>query len=213
MIDLHTHTLFSDGVLIPSELVWRAKCKGYSVIALTDHCDFSNMDFVITRIKKITKELSKYYKLKVVPGCEITYVPPQLIKKAVKEVRKLGAKIVVVHGQSPVEPVPEGTNRAAVLSGCDILAHPGFIKELDVKLAKQKNVLLEITTRNGHKKGNLHVAKLAKKLNAKLVLNTDSHLPENLLNKTKIKNILKESNLNYNDFRDMQKNAYKLIRG
>lgn len=212
MIDLHTHTLFSDGELLPSELVRRAKKAGYTVIGLTDHCDFSNIDFVIPRIKRITRELSKYYKIKVICGCEITYVPPPLIKKAVSQARKLGARIVAVHGESPVEPVPDGTNKSALASGCDILAHPGFIKPDEVILAKKNNVLLEITTRTGHRKGNLHVAKLAKKLSAKLILNTDTHIPENLLTAKKIKDVLKQSKLNYADFTQMQKNAYTLIR-
>ncbi len=212
MIDLHTHTFFSDGILIPSELVCRAKNAGYKTIALTDHCDFSNIDFVIRRITRITDELRRYYKINVIAGCEITYIPPQLISKAVQQARKLGAKIVVVHGESPVEPVPKGTNKAAILSKCDILAHPGYITEEDVKLAKKNNVLLEITTRNGHKIGNIHVAKLAKKIGAKLVMNTDSHSPDDLLNEKKIKEILREANLNYADFIRMQKNANNLTR-
>ncbi len=39
MIDLHTHTFFSDGELAPSELVRRAYLKGYKVIGLSDHAD------------------------------------------------------------------------------------------------------------------------------------------------------------------------------
>ncbi len=50
MIDLHTHSLFSDGVLVPSELVRRAVMKGYEVIAITDHADASNLDFTIPRV-------------------------------------------------------------------------------------------------------------------------------------------------------------------
>ncbi|MCG2678200.1 PHP domain-containing protein, partial [bacterium] len=46
MIDLHAHTLFSDGALIPSELIHRAEIKGYRAIALTDHADSSNIDFI-----------------------------------------------------------------------------------------------------------------------------------------------------------------------
>ncbi|MDO8734652.1 MAG: histidinol phosphate phosphatase domain-containing protein [Elusimicrobiota bacterium] len=212
MIDLHTHTFFSDGDLIPSELVCRAKNAGYKTIALTDHCDFSNMDFVMRRITRITDGLHRYYKINVIVGCEITYVPPGLISKAVKQARKLGAKIVVVHGESPVEPVPKGTNRAAILSKCDILAHPGYITEEDVRHAKKNNVLLEITTRNGHRIGNKHLARHAKKIGAKLVMNTDTHHPEDLFNEKKIKEILKETNLNYADFIQMQKNAENLTK-
>jgi predicted metal-dependent phosphoesterase TrpH len=35
--DLHLHTLFSDGVLTPGELVQRARLAGLTAIALTDH--------------------------------------------------------------------------------------------------------------------------------------------------------------------------------
>lgn len=211
MIDLHTHTFFSDGDLIPSELVYRAKNAGYKTIALTDHVDFSNMDFMMRQITRITDGLCRYYKIKVIVGCEITYIPPGLISKAVKQARKLGAKIVVVHGESPVEPVPKGTNKAAILSRCDILAHPGYITEEDVKLAKKNNVLLEITARNGHRIGNPHVAKLAQKIGAKLVMDTDTHEPEDLLNEKKIEEILKDAKLDYSDFFEMQKNAENLI--
>ncbi|MEO0250245.1 MAG: PHP domain-containing protein, partial [candidate division WOR-3 bacterium] len=46
MIDLHTHTFFSDGELVPSELAHRAFEKGYKVIGITDHADASNMEFL-----------------------------------------------------------------------------------------------------------------------------------------------------------------------
>ncbi len=42
MIDLHTHSFFSDGELIPSELIRRAEAIGYKAIAITDHVDSSN---------------------------------------------------------------------------------------------------------------------------------------------------------------------------
>jgi len=47
MIDLHTHTTFSDGELIPSELVRRAETLGYRAIAITDHVDFTNIEHVL----------------------------------------------------------------------------------------------------------------------------------------------------------------------
>ena len=59
MIDLHTHSLFSDGVLLPAELVRRAEHRGYRVIAITDHVDQSNLDFVVPRISEIAKSLNK----------------------------------------------------------------------------------------------------------------------------------------------------------
>ena len=37
MIDLHTHSLFSDGTVTPAQLVDKAASVGLSAIALTDH--------------------------------------------------------------------------------------------------------------------------------------------------------------------------------
>jgi putative hydrolase len=212
MIDLHTHTLFSDGVLLPSELVYRAKVKGYEVLAITDHGDFSTFDFVIPRLKKVCRTLSVQYKITVIPGIEITYVHPKQISKAVKLCKKLGAKLIVVHGETPAETVPPDTNRSAIMAGADILAHPGYISANDVQLAAQKNVCLEITTRNGHNKANKHVAGLCKKYNTKMVLDTDTHEPEDLLTETKIKKTLRTSGLKLNEYSVMENNSFDLAK-
>jgi histidinol phosphatase-like PHP family hydrolase len=68
----------------------------------------------------------------------------------------------VVHGETIVEPVLPGTNRAAIAAGVDILAHPGLITKEEAMLAAQKGVLLEITTRRGHSFTNGHVASIAR---------------------------------------------------
>jgi len=181
MIDLHTHTLFSDGELLPSELVRRAENMGYEAIALTDHADSSNLDWIIPRIVRVCRDLNRYRKIRAIPGVELTHLPPEMIAPLVKEARSLGAFIVVVHGETVVEPVLPGTNRKAIEAGVDILAHPGLITEEEVVQAKGKNVFLEITARKGHSLSNGHVACLAKKTGAPLILNTDTHTPDNLI--------------------------------
>ncbi|MDR3243695.1 MAG: histidinol phosphate phosphatase domain-containing protein [Elusimicrobiota bacterium] len=151
MIDLHTHTFFSDGILLPSELVYTAKVKGYNAIALTDHIDHSNMDFIIPRIIKVADILTKHYDILVLPGAELTYVPPQVIESAAKECRKLGAKIVVVHGETTAETVPPQTNLYALKADIDILAHPGILSKEEAQIAAQRDIKIEITTRKFHK--------------------------------------------------------------
>ena len=47
MIDLHTHSTFSDGTLTPTELVTLAKNQGLSALALTDHNSISGNDGVL----------------------------------------------------------------------------------------------------------------------------------------------------------------------
>lgn len=210
MIDLHTHTLFSDGVLLPSELVYRAKVKGYKTIAITDHVDYSTYDYVIPRIIKVAQILTEQYGITVLPGVEITYVPPKLIKDMAEKCRIAGAKIIVVHGETVAETVPPETNHYAVQAGIDILAHPGHITKEDVLLAKQNNVYLEITTRHGHNATNKEVASLALECGAKLVLNTDSHEPENLMDGEKIKVTLANAGLDFEYFKIMQQNSYDI---
>lgn len=181
MIDLHTHTFFSDGVLAPSELIRRAEVKGLRAIGLCDHADMSDIERVVPSLVRACEENNAHRKIVAIPGVEITHVPPALIGRYVSMARVLGAKIVVVHGETPVEPVEEGTNRAAILAGADILAHPGMLDEADAELAAQGSTLLEITARKGHSLTNGHVAALALKTGAKLCLNTDAHMPGDLI--------------------------------
>ncbi len=211
MIDLHSHTAFSDGALIPAELIRRAAVRGITALGITDHGDSSNMDFIIPRMVKIAEELNSILDIKMIPGIELTHVPPELIKAGVDKARSLGAKIVLVHGETIVEPVAPGTNQAAIEAGADVLAHPGFITEEEVLLAKKKGVLIEITARHGHSLTNGHVAKLAKKLDAKMVLNTDTHSPDNLIDSATALKVALGAGLSKDDFIKMQENAAGFI--
>jgi histidinol phosphatase-like PHP family hydrolase len=181
VIDLHTHSIFSDGVLIPAELTRRYESAGYRAVAITDHADHSNLDFIIPRIIKAAEELNRSQPVTVVPGIEITHVPPRLIAGLTKEARALGAKIIVLHGETIAEPVAPGTNLAGIEAGIDILAHPGLITPEEVGLAAEKGVFLELTSRSGHSLANGHVARLALEKGARMVLNSDSHEPGNIV--------------------------------
>ena len=180
MIDLHTHSTFSDGELIPSELVRRAVVRGYKAIAITDHADFTNIDHILSSMKNI-KSIEEDYDIRVFTGVELTHVPPGKIPELVKKARHLGAEIIVVHGETIVEPVPEGTNHAALSLDIDILAHPGLITIEDAELAAENGICLEITSRSGHNRTNGHVAQVAKEAGADLIVNTDTHAPEDLI--------------------------------
>jgi histidinol phosphatase-like PHP family hydrolase len=181
LIDLHTHTIFSDGELLPSELVRRAVIHGYEAIAITDHADYTNLEQLLEAAKK-AKYLENEWDIRVLAGVELTHVPPRKIAPLAKKAKDLGAEIVVVHGETIAEPVAPGTNAAsAACEYVDILAHPGLISEEDVLAAKENNVCVEITARNGHNRTNGHVARLSLKIGATLLVNTDTHSPENLI--------------------------------
>lgn len=211
MIDLHTHSLFSDGVLLPAELVRRAEHIGYNAIGITDHVDQSNIDFVVPRIAEFAESLNKVMRITIIPGVELTHVPPVTIAELADRARDLGAKLVVVHGETVVEPVAAGTDHHAVASNIDILAHPGFVTPEDMELAAQRGICIEITARKGHSLTNGYVAKLAMEVGAKLVLDTDSHAPSDLITKEHATAVARGAGLNVEQMNNMFMNSKHLI--
>lgn len=178
MYDLHTHSIFSDGELIPAESARRAQWTGYNGIAITDHADASNLQWIIENQLKFKESFNRYNKnFKVIIGVELTHVLPEEIDILVEKARKCGADIVLVHGETIVEPVLINTNRAAIEAGVDILAHPGLITTEEVKLAAKNNVYMELTTRKGHSYTNAHVYRKAIEYGCNCVINNDFHVP------------------------------------
>ena len=211
MIDLHTHSVFSDGVLIPAELVRRYESSGYKALAITDHADSSNLDFIIPRVIKVCDDLNRTQSVLAIPGIEITHAPPVLMPGLVQEARELGAKIVVLPGETVTEPVAPGTNRAGIEAGIDILAHPGLLTPEDAALAAEKNVFLEITTRYGHSITNGHVAKVAEAAGAAMVLNSDCHEPCDIMSHQLAEKIVKGAGLADDSFPALLSNSRQLL--
>jgi histidinol phosphatase-like PHP family hydrolase len=181
-VDLHTHSFLSDGALLPSELLRRAEVLGYGAVAITDHADASNLEELIAQLLRLQRKGLSGFALDFVPGVELTHVPPVQIGPLARRARRLGARLIVVHGETAVEPVAPGTNRAAVqCRDVDILAHPGFLTEEEAALAAANGVALEVTARRGHNVTNGHVVRLARAAGAMLVVNTDTHTPDDML--------------------------------
>ncbi len=178
--DLHTHSIFSDGELVPAELVRRAMVLGHDVIAITDHVDMTNVEFVASNVAKAVELCEDY--IRVIPGVEITHVPPSKIDMVAKMARRAGADWIVVHGETVAEPVAPGTNRASAENPeIDVLAHPGFITVEEAQIAKDNGVILEVSGRAGHNITNGHVVSVARAVGAKMIVNSDTHAPENLM--------------------------------
>ncbi|HOI14645.1 MAG TPA: histidinol phosphate phosphatase domain-containing protein [Methanoculleus sp.] len=183
MYDLHTHTGLSDGELLPTELLRRAAVLGYDTLAITDHADASNLAHLVEAVGKC-RESARCYGVDLLVGVELTHVPPSLIPAFAYEAKRLGADIVVVHGETVVEPVTPGTNRAAcTCEYVDVLAHPGLIAVEDVRAAREHGVALEITSRAGHNRTNGHVVRVAREAGCQLVVDSDTHAPSDLMSK------------------------------
>jgi len=180
--DFHTHTSLSDGSLLPIELIRRALVNNYRAIALTDHAASGELERIIQETATACALARSYWDILAIPGIELTHVPAGAIAQTAKKAKELGAWIVVVHGETIVEPVEKGTNLAALHSPyVDILAHPGLLSPEEAQLAAAKGIFLEISTRKGHCLTNGHIASLAQQAGAKLLLNSDAHNEQDLL--------------------------------
>lgn len=63
-VDLHTHTIYSDGVLTPEELLKKASLAGLDAISITDH---DSIDGCLE-----AHELSKEYDIEIIDGIEFS---------------------------------------------------------------------------------------------------------------------------------------------
>ena len=211
MIDLHTHSIFSDGELVPAEHLRRVESLGYEAVAITDHADSSNLDFIIPRIVQVAEDLNRYSQTRLLPGIELTHIPPQMFSELVPRARELGAKIVVGHGETIMEPVSPGTNLAAIKAGVDILAHPGFITKDEALLAAEKRVFLELTGRKGHSLTNGHVARISAEAGTLLVLNADAHGPGDFMTAEMAETVALGAGLNKVRYEKLRRDMSELV--
>jgi putative hydrolase len=211
--DFHTHTFHSDGVLSPVELINRARTAGYAAIGIADHIGPGSLERVIKELSIDCALARKYWDILAIPGVELTHLPPQAISEVARFAKELGAWIVIIHGETSVEPVPTGTNLAAVSSPyVDILAHPGNITEEEARLAVKNNVFLELSARHGHKLTNSHVAAIAQKVSAKLLVNSDGHEETDLLTAAVINGVLKKAGVSSDRYQQiLEDNPKQLI--
>ena len=211
MIDFHSHTFFSDGALVPSEHVRRVEQMGYQAIAITDHADSSNIGILIPNLIRVAKDLNRVNTTQLIVGVELTHVPPPLIAPLAIECRALGAQLIVVHGETPVEPVLSGTNRAALEADIDLLAHPGFLTDEEATLAAQKGILLELSGRKGHSLTNGHVVQVARKAGARLAINADAHGPGDFLSNEMAQKVGLGAGLSMEEYLQVRRNMSMLL--
>ena len=61
--DLHTHTLYSDGVLSPEQLLIKAKERGITILSITDH---DTMDGYV-----VGEAIAEKYGIELISGIEL----------------------------------------------------------------------------------------------------------------------------------------------
>lgn len=214
IIDFHTHTFLSDGGNSPIELIRLAYANGYSVIGITDHVSYSNIDYIIGAATRDCELAERFWEIKAVPGVELTNIPAKSINELAKYAKENGARLVVVHGESIAENVEAGTNYNAVNSDyVDILAHPGLITPQEAKEAARRGIYLEVTCRGGHCLTNGHVVKIGREAGAKFLIDSDSHIHKNLYTGDMQTRVAKGAGLEENEIREIfDVNAKALLK-
>ena len=179
--DFHTHSLLSDGELLPIESIRRAKAFGYKAIAITDHIGADDPAPMLRTLRSECVMAEEAWGIRALYGVELTHVPARFISRVAERARKAGAQVIVVHGETLVEPVEKGTNWAALNSDIDILAHPGMLAPREAELAAKRGIFLELTSRAGHAYTNGRVAAVGRAAGASFLVNSDSHTPEDMM--------------------------------
>ncbi|MGH2391286.1 MAG: histidinol phosphate phosphatase domain-containing protein [Chloroflexota bacterium] len=190
LYDFHCHTYLSDGELSPVELIRTACVNGYTAMAITDH---GGVGFLADRFRELRREVElvvRHWPIQVLLGVELTHLPPEAIAEGAAYARAVGAQIVVVHGETTVEPVPPGTNLAALrCRDVDVLGHPGLLTAEEAALAARNGTFVEISARRGHCLSNGLVVRECLATGARLLVDSDGHAPDDLLTEARARSV------------------------
>lgn len=211
MIDLHTRTILSGGSCNPAAMIRQAELVGIRLLGLTDQADFATLPFILPPLLEAAKRENELDYLKIIVGVELTFVRPEQIKEATVLARKLGAQIVLVHGEGD-DSVQVGSNRAAIGAGVDILAHPGKISTEGAAYAARENVLLEISGRAGDQAANRAVVQAAQASGAGLIFGSAAYSPATLYNRERALAVCGEAGLTEEESAAIFNNAEQFAR-
>ena len=199
--DLHSHTIATDGADTLEVMVQAAVARGYKYIAITDHSQHLtvakglNKKQLLNQIKAIDKLNEKVNAIVILKAIEVDiledgslYLPDEILKE-------LDLTICSVHSHFdlPQEKQTQRIIRAMDNPYFNILAHPtgrliGQREAYEIYLekimhaAKERGCFLEINAQPSRLDLNDIACKMAKELQLKLAISTDSHSANQLNN-------------------------------
>ena len=216
-IDFHNHTTISDGRLAPLQVLQRALELDFGAVALTDHADQNNVESIVEKILKAEEQargLPAFRQLTILPGVELTLVEPSEIASVAHRAKQAGARLVLVHGETAAGwgGAPGTNDAAAQCPDVDILAHPGYISEEAARYAAENNVFVELSGREVYSPTNDHIATVARHAGCKLLVNSDSHYPEQMLTLPRAEKVAHEAGLSEDElYRALITNPEELL--
>ncbi len=192
--DLHIHSNWSDGTNTLDEILEASLNRGYKYIAITDHSrslKIANGLSIEKLLKQqeLIKQLNKFQdKIKILGGSEVDILQNGNLDYPNDILKKLDIVIASIHSymKQNYEKMTERVLNAIKNKYVDIIAHPtgrilGRREPLNINMEKlflkaaETNTALEINASPERLDLNDEYAAMAKKLDIKIVINTDAH--------------------------------------
>ncbi len=192
--DLHTHTRESDGNASVKDIVLEAKRRGYKYIAITNHSKYvriaNGMDEkrLLAHVADIRKVSAKISGIKVFAGVEVDILEDGQLDLKDYALKELDIVIAAVHSHFSLDEKKQTERMVKALDNkyVNVLAHPSgrlittrtpisLDFEKIFSLCAKNNIFLEVNTHGERIDLNDLHCRMAKKVGAKFVINTDAH--------------------------------------
>jgi DNA polymerase (family X) len=192
--DLHMHSTWSDGAHSIEEMAERAREKGYSYIAITDHSKFLKVANGLTeeRLKaqraEIAKLNEKFEDFTILTGVEMDILPDGTLDYDDDVIEEVDFVIASIHSSFSHDRQTIMTRLTTALNShhVDLIAHPtgrligrrdGYDVDIDllIDLAKETNTALELNANPHRLDLAAHWLKKAQEKGVKIMINTDAH--------------------------------------
>ncbi|MHB1043772.1 MAG: DNA polymerase/3'-5' exonuclease PolX [Eubacteriales bacterium] len=192
--DLHLHTSWSDGQHTLAEMAARAKEKGYSYIAVTDHSQSLkiahglSLERLREQIRAIADLNEKLDGIRVLTGIEVDILPGGGLDCPDSVLKEIDVVVASVHSafKQDRETITSRIISAVINKHVDIIGHltgrligqrEGYALDVDrvLEAAAKHGAILEINSSPDRLDLNDTHARLACEMGVKLAIDTDAH--------------------------------------
>jgi DNA polymerase (family X) len=192
--DLHMHSTWSDGAHSIEDMVLRAREKGYTYVAITDHSQFLRVanGLTVAQLKEQQKEIKrlneKYDDILILSGIEMDILPDGTLDYDDEVLAELDFVIASIHSSFSQDQATIMKRLETALKNphVDLIAHPtgrligrrdGYAVDLNelIKLAKETNTALELNANPHRLDLAMEWLQVAQDEGVKIAINTDAH--------------------------------------